>query len=584
MRQLLNKLSYIFTPKEKKQIVFIIFVITIGAVLELAGVSIILPFVNVITMPAIIKENGILNYIYMLFGFTSNTQFVVFLAVVVILIYILKNSFLAYMYNVQFKFTCNMQKHLSVRMMECYLRQPYSYHLTHGSGEAITNILKDVDMFLATVFGAIQFMTEGIVCSIIVVYLFIQDAFITFGVTVVMLIFLLFYFGILKKNIQNWGKLFREYNVQINKNIIEAFGGVKELKVLEREKYFIDTFEDNYNKFAEYYRKFQFCTIVPRPLMEAVCICGLMVVVIMKILGGTNMTYFIPTLSVFAVAALRMMPSFSRISSHLSTIIFNKSGVDLIYRDLLEVSELENSLQVKQYKETLSFEKEIHLDHISFSYAETDKDVIRSINLNIEKHMSIGLMGPSGQGKTTLVDIILGLLYPTKGQVLTDGQNIDINLHDWHKKLGYIPQAIFLSDDSIRKNVAYGIPDEEIDDDLVWKALEEAQLKEYVEDLDLGLDTEVGERGVRLSGGQKQRIGIARALYGEPEILVLDEATSALDNDTEAAVMEAINRLHGSKTLIIIAHRLSTIKGCDVIYQVNDGKVSKVEKEMLYSE
>lgn len=583
MINLMKKLSYVFTRKQKWQLVGILIIITIGAFLELMGVSIIMPFVNSVLSPESIRDNSLLNWFYEMFRFTSNNQFIIFLAMAVIIIYIVKNIFLAYMYDVQYHFTFDNQRKLSAKMMECYIRQPYFYHLSHGSGEMIQNITNDAAMFFAVVLGATQFLTESIVCIVLILYLLMKDVSITFGIASVMVIFLLFYFFVLKKKIQRLGIQYRKNNADMNKHIIEGFGGIKEVKVLDREDYFVNAYDLSYREYAECFRKFQVYSILPRPLMEAVCITGLMLVVVLKIASGVEMSYFVPTLSVFVVAAFRMLPSFSRITSHLSTVVFNKSAVDSVYRDLQEI----NSLSITKnnnHNKVLEFEDKIEIEQLSFTYPNSSKEVLHAVDFCIKKHQSVGLIGPSGQGKTTLADIILGVLQPSKGRVLLDGADISENMYAWHMKLGYIPQTIFLSDDTIRRNIAYGIQDSEIDDQRVWKAVEEAQLKTFVESLEKGIETEVGERGVRLSGGQRQRIGIARALYNNPDILVLDEATSALDNDTETAVMEAINRLQGNKTLIIIAHRLTTIKSCDAIYEVNDGNVTEVNKKVLFAE
>lgn len=583
MKSIIHKISYIFDTKQKLQVLGILIVITIGAMLELAGVSIILPFVNVVMTPGIVQENVLLNQLYTLGSFTDVKSFIAFIAFGIVIVYIIKNAFLCYMYNLQYHFIYNNQKNLSVKMMDCYMRQPYSYHLEHGSSEMIQNIMKDVDMFFATVLGAVQFMTEIVVFAVLVCYLFILDTFITTGVALIMILFLLFYLLILKKRIQYLGVQYRKHSTEVNKHILEGFGGIKELKVLEREDYFVDIFGKSYHEFAECFRKFQLYSILPRPLMEAVCISGLMIVVAIKILLGTDMEAFVPTLSAFAVAALRMLPSFSRITSYLSMIVFNKSAIDSVYQDLHEIEELQHQ-KPKISNTKLIFTKDLLLKDVSFSYAGSDKEVLHAVNLQIQKNQSIGLIGPSGQGKTTLADIILGVLEPTKGKIMLDQVDISQHMREWHRYVGYIPQSIFLTDDTIKKNIAYGIADQNIDDAQVWKVLEEAQLREFVESLDWGLETEVGERGVRLSGGQRQRIGIARALYHNPEVLILDEATSALDHDTETAVMEAINRLQGNKTLVIIAHRLTTIRNCDIIYEVNKGVVSAVDKEKILGE
>ena len=316
--------------------------------------------------------------------------------------------------------------------------------------------------------------------------------------------------------------------------------------------------------------------------METVCIGGMMSVVILKILRGVNLSYFIPTLSVFVVAAFRMLPSFGRITSFMNMMIFNKPAVEAVYNDVRIMNELDELKTVENDNE-LIFNNKIDISCVAYSYPNTTAEVLKRVDISIKKNESIGFIGPSGQGKTTLADIILGILTPSKGTIEVDGKDITENMTSWHHMLGYIPQTIFLCDDTIRKNVAYGINEEDIDDERVIRALEEAQIKDFVLRLEEGINTEIGERGVRLSGGQRQRIGIARALYNNPEVLILDEATSALDNDTEVAVMDAINRLQGNKTLIIIAHRLSTIENCDKIYRINDGFAELIDKCELYS-
>jgi len=300
-----------------------------------------------------------------------------------------------------------------------------------------------------------------------------------------------------------------------------------------------------------------------------------LLVVIFKLLRGVDSVYFVSTMSVFAVAAYRLLPSFNRISGYLSRIMFNKVSVDAIYEDLKAVEELEKVEREEDNSSAIKFEKDIRVDNMSFKYPDSEKNVISDVDILIPKNKSVAFIGPSGAGKTTLADIILGILYPQKGGIKVDGVGISGNSKAWKEKLGYIPQAIFLTDDTIKRNIAYGIDDAEIDEKRIQEVINEAQLREYVDSLPDGIETEIGERGVRLSGGQRQRIGIARALYSNPEILVLDEATSALDTETETAVMEAINHLSGKKTMIIIAHRLSTIENCDIVFEIKDGKVTR---------
>lgn len=377
-----------------------------------------------------------------------------------------------------------------------------------------------------------------------------------------------------QKTINRLGNQRRIYVTKNTQCIQQAFGGIKEVKVLGREEYFIHMYDKQYRYVADAKRKVSTYSMMPKPLMETICVIALLSVVSVKIMRGVDLEYFIPTLSVFALSVIRMLPSSSRIATNLGNIMFGKASIDAVYHDLKEVEELQkNKKEQILEKREIPFEKEIVIKDLSFKYENTDKHVLNSVNLKIPKNSSVALVGASGAGKTTLADIILGVLEAESGEVLIDGVSAWDNISAWQRKIGYIPQNIFIMDDTIRRNIAFAVEDEMIEDEHIWQALEEAQLKDFVESLEDGLDTIIGERGARISGGQRQRIGIARALYHNPEVLILDEATSALDNETEAAVMEAIDKLSGKKTLIIIAHRLSTIENCDFVYRVENGKI-----------
>ena len=325
-------------------------------------------------------------------------------------------------------------------------------------------------------------------------------------------------------------------------------------------------------------------TFVPRPVMETVCICGLLLAVILKLtIDSSNIASFIPTLSVFAIAAFRMLPSFNRITGYLGGIMFSKPSIDAIYQDLKEVEQLLKQREsIEKTDESVLLTKSIKMEQVSFKYPESEKWILKQASLEIKRNSSVAFVGASGAGKTTAADIILGLLEPQEGQILVDNTDIRTNMAAWHEKIGYIPQTIYLMDDTIKANIAFGVDVSKVDEERIHTVLKEAQLDEFIAQLPDGIYTEIGDRGVKLSGGQRQRIGIARALYRNPEVLVLDEATSALDNDTEKEVMEAIDSLHGTRTLIVIAHRLSTIKSCDEIYEVGNGKFQlKSKQEVL---
>ena len=577
MKKMLSELRYIFNRQQKIGLLLMLVVIGIGTVLELMGVTMIMPFIEVVMNPEAIQKKWYLNLLYNGMGFQTDVAFMIFLALMLAVIYVVKNVYLCIMYNLQYHFTFSNQRKLAYRMLDCYMRQPYAFHLSHNSAELMRNVNGDTSMLFLGVLAILQLITELCVCVALGIFLFIQDKTITVGVVAILGMFLFFFAKGFKKHLSRIGSEDRKYNAGISKWLMQSFGGIKETKIMDCEDFFLAKFDYNYKNYASCERTYRFLQVVPRPVMEAVSVCALLIVVAFKLLNGTHSVYFVSTLSVFAVAAFRLLPSINRITNYLGVIMFNKPAVDSVYHDLKQIDELGKvRAHMDKTKSPLPLKDRIEIRNMSFRYPNSDGYVLKNINIFIRKNESTALIGPSGAGKTTLADIILGALEPVEGGVYVDGVNIRDHMSAWHKNLGYIPQSIYLMDDTIRNNIAYGISEEDIDEDKIWKALEQAQLKEFIQSLDKGLDTEIGEGGVRLSGGQRQRIGIARALYHDPEVLVLDEATSALDNETESAVMEAIDSLSGKKTLIIIAHRLTTIKNCDVVYEVKDEGIRKV--------
>lgn len=577
MKKTFEELRYIFDRRQKINMVILLIAIGLGTFMELMGVTAIMPFINAVMDPDYIHKKEYLSWTYQQFGFTSDVNFMVFLAAVLIVVYVIKNMCLGVMYYLQYRFVFNNQRRLACRMLSCYMRQPYSFHLSHNSADLIRNVSKDTNMFFLAVLTILQLITEMMVCVVLGIYLFIMDKSITIGVLAILSLFLLLFARTFKNYLGRIGREDRKYNAEITKWLMQSFGGIKETKIMDKEEYFLNRFDDNYKNFARCERNYCFLQVIPRPVMEVVCVCALLAVVAFKLIRGTNSAYFIGTLAIFAIAAFRLLPSVNRITNYMSVIMFNKPAIDAVYHDLKQIDELEKGRIAKdKSEEILSLEREILIKDLSFRYPDADNYVLKDINFSIEKNRSTAFIGPSGAGKTTLADLILGALEPTRGSICVDDVDIKEHMGGWHKNLGYIPQTIYLMDDTIRNNIAFGISEEEVDENKLWEALEQAQLKEFVKSLDKGIDTEIGEAGVRLSGGQRQRIGIARALYHNPEVLVLDEATSALDNETESAVMEAIDHLSGSKTLIIIAHRLSTIQNCDVVYEVKDEGIRQV--------
>lgn len=578
--QLLKKLNYIFDREQKKKLFLLMILMLITTFIELLGVVAVMPFISVAMSPDTIQKTWYLKLLYEYFHFENVNYFIALLGVVLIIIYLVKNIALSVMYYLQYYFTFSNQKKLAGKMLENYLHQPYIFHLRYNSAELIRNVDTDVESMFQGVIAMLQLISEVCVCIVLGIYLLIQDKSIAIGVVLFLTIFMLAFAKKFKRYLAKIGDEDRYYKAEIYKWLHQSFGGMKETKVLGREDYFFSKFNNNYVNWAERERKYRFLQVVPRPVMETVCVTGVMLVIVLKLLHGTAGSYFITTISVFAVAVVRLLPSINRITNYMGVIMFNLPRIDAVYCELQRLNKL-TKVQIQSERSSavsrLSFEQAITVDDVSFRYPGKDDYVLQNVSLTIKKNQSVAFVGSSGAGKTTLADIILGVLEPEKGRVLVDGFDIADDYANWQQIMGYIPQNIYLLDDTIRNNILYGIEDE--NEEKLWQAIEGAQLKEFIENLKDGLDTVIGENGICISGGQRQRIGIARALYNDPDILVLDEATSALDNDTEAAVMDAINLLSGQKTLIIIAHRLSTIQQCEVVYEVNQKKVIEKEKK-----
>lgn len=568
--ELLKKAWLILERKQKIRFIELLAAIFIGTALETVGVAAIVPFISAIMNPDSLLKMPILKDVYNTLGMRHTNELVIFLAIALILVYIIKNAYLCFMYDMQYRFVLNNQRRIASRLMSCYLKQPYSYHLQRNSAEYINNIMQDVDTFCLTMLHFLTLITDIMVCTALIIVLFVTDKSITIGVVILVGGVILLLNKSYKSKLFLLGEDKRKFFSKSMQSIQQGFGGVKEIKVLGRENYFVDKFYYEYGKYTNSRRKVSTYTMVPKPLIETVSVAALLLVISLKVARGVDVEYFVPTLSVFALAVVRILPSSSRISSGISNILYGKSSVEIVYQDIENVKTIETD--VPNGDEKVEFKEHIELSEVNFSYENADKKVLEGINVCIPKNKSVAFVGSSGAGKTTLVDIILGVLSYQSGSVKIDRRELNDCKNAWQKKIGYIPQNIFIIDDSIRRNIAFAINDEEINEDKIWNAVEMAQLKEFVQSLPEGLDTVIGERGARISGGQRQRIGIARALYNDPEVLVLDEATSALDNETESAVMEAIDALNGSKTLIIIAHRLSTIENCNMVYRIENGR------------
>lgn len=577
-----SKLRLIFPKKERIHFLVLFFLILIKTVLDFLGVSLILPLVNLLVNPAALERQSWYRAFSSLLPSMDRNGMMLVLVLTIMAVYILKNLFAIYMSVVQNVFILRNQLATSARLLGSYMRKPYTFHLQHNTAEVVRAINTDVTNAYRLVSELISLMTSILITVLLIVYLVAVDLRLTVCFVLGLSIYSLVYFLLVRKKLKAVGQETRSLSTAMIKAIHQAVGGIKEVKLMGREQYFVDAYSTSADSLVKNYRLYTILAGVPKHLVEILCVCGVLGVVAFKIHARQDLSSIVGTLSAFAVASIRLLPSANTINANINAISYRMPSLNAVC-ELLDESQNEASPQplLSEAERVLhrdSLRADIAVEHVSFTYPETDTPVLNDVSFNVRTGTSVGIVGTTGAGKTTLVDIILGLLTPQKGRILYGGKDIRSDYAQWQSRIGYIPQSIYLTDDSIRVNVALGIHREEINDNQVWKALEQAQLADFVRGLKQGLDTVIGERGVRLSGGQQQRIGIARALYHNPDVLFLDEATSALDMDTERAVMEAVHKLSGEKTCIIITHRLSTIANCDEIYEVSGGHVRRKER------
>ncbi len=583
---LFSKINYIFDRKQKRQLVVLGVLILIGGVFETLGVSMMLPVVSTIIVPDSLHEfidsHGFLQDIVNALGLVDDRKLSAALLIIMVSLFIIKNAYLLFLIHRQNTFVARARNDMISRVMREFLNRPYEDYL----GADIPTVFRITDSDIPRVFSLMLAMLSMATELVVSVFLGAVLLFVNWQMTVLMVVVLLIMTFIstklLKPRLNDIGRQNQETQSRIAKWRIQAIYGLKDVKVLNRQDFFIRNYYESGKVGANIARDYAVLNSVPRLMIETVFMATVILYILVYILRGGDATMLIPQLTAFGVAAIRIMPSANRINTYMTEIAYNQYSLDFVYENLTESMKTDKAMRAERAAiagPELHLEKEIELKNIHFAYPDSDVKIFDGADMLVKKGQSVGIMGPSGAGKSTIVDILLGLLHVQSGEILCDGSNIFSNYDSWLAQIGYIPQSIYLVDETIRENIAFGIDADRIDEKRIWEVMEEAQLADFVRTLPEGLDTTIGDRGVRLSGGQRQRIGIARALYHNPEILVFDEATSALDNETEAAVMEAINSFHGKKTMVIIAHRLNTIANCDVIYEVKDGKITPTSLE-----
>jgi ATP-binding cassette, subfamily B, bacterial PglK len=591
LKDIIIKLRILFNKKDKKKFLILFILMIFAAIFETVGISLIVPFVGIVTNPEMIQEQAFLSYLYKLFSFQSNNAFILFSVIVLLAIFLMKNSYLLLFQNLQYRVIFNTKIKLSRTMFKEYLMKPYTFHLQRNTAELLRNVNGEVGkIFTGILLAGFQLITEIVVVMFILSLLIVTAPLATLTSGIVLSGSVILFFKVFRKKITHLGKEEQRLSREVIKWVNQGLGASKEVKVSGKENFFVESYNQQNQIMAKNTIYKNTLDQVPRLFIETLLVSVVLITMIIIVFQGKETAELVSTMSLFAMAAFRLMPSITRIVAMLTSIRYSKPALTVIFNDLINESNLtsvngretaNNSKKITINTDEKTFKQSIQLENLYFRYPNQEECSIKNLSLRIPIGSSVAFVGTSGAGKTTIVDIILGLLEPERGHVIVDGHELSRILPVWKEKIGYIPQTIYLSDDTIRKNIAFGLMDQDIEEDAVLRAIEDAQLKDFIESLPDGLDTVVGERGVRLSGGQRQRIGIARALYHNPEIIFLDEATSALDHETEKEIMKAIDRLKGEKTLIIIAHRLSTIENCDIVFRVEKGKLISAESKLL---
>ena len=581
IKQLIEKYRVILSKQQRIRLFKLGILMICSAFLEMLSVSLILPFMKAAMEPDEVLRNKYVSWICKLLSIDSGKKFLIFIAIVLACVYVLKNIFMIYQTTVQCEFVYNNMYLTQKKLLNRYFSQRYDFFLGAKSGEILRVIEQDTVQAFLLLSTLLQIMSESVVSFVLAITIFIISPQITVEMTVI-LVLLLFIIGKVIKPIMNKaGVEYRDANTKMNQWLIQSVSGIKEIKILDKESFFEGQFSVYGKIFVDTRKNFQRISMIPRYMVEAFSLSSLMIIVAIMIARTDDMSFVLPVLSGIAMAAIRLLPSVYRISQGMASISFDFPSLNALEKVILEedvdgvqvdqakvVEETINQLKIKDFSS-------LAMDNVSYRYPSGDRNVLNNVSFEIKKGMSVGIVGSSGGGKTTTADLLLGLLSPVEGEIYIDNYKLSSVINEWHSMIGYIPQQIFILDGNVRDNIAFGIPPEEVGEEKIWTVLKDAALDEFVKELPEGLDTELGERGIRLSGGQRQRIGIARALYKSPSVLFFDEATSALDGKTESEIMESIRALKGKITMVIIAHRLSTIEHCDHVYRVEDGNIIK---------
>lgn len=578
-----KKWNVILDGKHKRHCILIFIIIFISSLLETIGISIILPFVSAIIAPSKLYEIHFINKFVNNFSL-SNNQLIIILGVLIIAIYIVKNLFLLLSDYICLLFENELQKDFSLLIYSSYIYKSYEDVSNTNSAEVIRGIGNDVSSLYYIMQSIFKISSGALTIILISILLLFTSIKLSLVIVLLSFIVILFNFFVLKSRMSACGKSYNDSMFNANKTALQGLNGLKEIIILNRQDNFISYYKKHVEDLRKEQVKYRFYQAIPLRVIESIFVFGIVLFAIYNILVGVTADIFIPELSLFAVSAMRAIPIVISISNNSTNVLYYYPSFNNAYNSIIKSRAYLKDISSKSKSDSvIRLHNNISLSNVNWKYKNAEKFTLMDVNLTINKGDVVGIIGASGSGKSTLVDIIIGLLHVTQGSVIVDGNSIMDSLSSWTNNIGYVPQNVYLLDDTIRNNITFGESNDRIDDDKIWKSLEQVNLKSFVENLPDKLDTLVGERGSRLSGGQSQRIDIARVLYNNPEVIVLDEATSALDNDTEKEIIDTIYELSHDKTVIIISHRLSSLKYCNKIFRVKNNKVEILDYMNLNS-
>ncbi len=570
-----NKLRHLFSRGEKFKLIILFLMMMIAAFLEVLGLGTIPAFVAIVANPQRVLEHETWGPIIARFGIKEPRELLVYGAILLVGVFVVKNMYLVLFRYMEARFINNRRYHFNHKLMTAYMQAPYTFYLGRNSSELLRNTTGEVNLMINSVLMPLMLISkEGIMSISVLIFLVVVEPVISLFVILVMGSLAGVFLFITQRRIKRFGLEAQKYRRDMMQAARQGFGGIKDARVLNREAYFAEVFRKMAFRSSRLQMMKKVISDIPRPMIETIAVAGIMAIAIVMHLQGRPIADIVPIIALFGVAVVRIMPAIQNMTQKLTDLRYNLPSVNPIYDDITALKASQREFRNdRRRKAKITLSDRITIRDLHYQYPNSEEQALNGLSLEIPKGRAVAFVGPSGAGKTTIVDVLLGLLEPQKGEILVDGENIFDSISAWQRNIGYIPQFIYLSDDTMRRNIAFGLPDDKISDENINRAVQQAQLQELVDRLPNGIDTVIGERGARLSGGQRQRIGIARALYHNPQVLVMDEATSALDNITEKQIIASIDALKGERTIVMIAHRLTTVMNCDTLYMMDKGRI-----------